>query len=120
MRLLLDSYVWGGAISEVRAAGHDVNTVKEWLTDPGDDIILQRSVQENRILVTLDKDFGELVFVLDKPYRSIVRLVNIRAREQGKVILNILDKYEKELFANAILVVETDRVRIRSSENNAT
>ena len=35
----------------------------DWPTDPGDDDILTYAYQEDRILVTLDKDFGELAIV---------------------------------------------------------
>ena len=69
MRLLLDSCVWGPVADEVRTAGHDVSDVKDWGGDPGDEAILQCSVAEDRILVTLDKDFGSLVFALGQPHR---------------------------------------------------
>jgi hypothetical protein len=52
----------GGATSE-RSAGHDVVWAGEWHEDPGDEEILERAHVEGRILVTLDKDFGELAIV---------------------------------------------------------
>lgn len=68
MRLLLDSCVWGGARSTIEAAGHDVVWAGDWEVDPGDDEILSRSHAEKRILVTLDKDFGELAIVQGRPH----------------------------------------------------
>ena len=62
MKLLLDTCVWGGVCKELRAAGHDVVWAGDWQEDPGDHEILGRAHREERILVTLDKDFGELVF----------------------------------------------------------
>jgi predicted nuclease of predicted toxin-antitoxin system len=60
VKLLLDTCVWGGAVAQLKAAEHDVVWAGDWPTDPGDDEILAQAHQEGRILVTLDKDFGEL------------------------------------------------------------
>ena len=60
MRLLLDTCVWGGTVVPLKAAGHDVIWAGNWPSDPGDEEILTRAHQEGRILITLDKDFGEL------------------------------------------------------------
>ena len=49
-----------------REAGHDVVWAADWPTVPGDKEILRRAHQEARVLVTLDKDFGELAIVLAK------------------------------------------------------
>jgi len=111
--VLLASCVWAGAIQDLLDAGHDVIAVRDWPRDPGDEEILRSSIEEDRILVTLDKDFGELVFVLGAPHRGIIRLVDIRAAEQGRVLVTVLGRYQEELLNNALIVVEPDRVRVR-------
>ena len=63
MKLLLDSCVWGGAVGRLRAAGDDVAWSGDWPVDPGDVEILARALAEARILVTFDKEFGELAIV---------------------------------------------------------
>lgn len=63
MKLMLDACVWGGAVAELQAAAHDVVWAGGWSEDPGDDEILARAHAERWILVTLDKDFGELAIV---------------------------------------------------------
>jgi predicted nuclease of predicted toxin-antitoxin system len=60
VKLLLDTCIWGGAIPPLQAAGHDVIWTGTWDVDPGDEEILARAYREERILITLDKDFGEL------------------------------------------------------------
>ena len=70
MKLLLDACVWGGARQELEAAGHDVVWAGEWPTDPGDEEILAHAHREGRVLVTLDKDFGELAVVYKIPHSS--------------------------------------------------
>jgi len=72
-----------------------------------------RAHKEGRILVTLDKDFGELAIVHEMPHSGIIRLVNLAAREQGVVCLRIIDIYGNELQSGAIVTAEPGRLRIR-------
>jgi predicted nuclease of predicted toxin-antitoxin system len=72
MKLLLDSCVWGKATAELRAAGHDAVWAGDWDEDPGDGEILARAFAEQRVLITLDKDFGELAVVRGMPHRGIL------------------------------------------------
>jgi hypothetical protein len=70
MKLLLDTCVWGKAADELRAAGHDVVWAGAWPQDPGDEEILKLAHSEGRVLVALDKDFGELVIVHGRTQRN--------------------------------------------------
>ena len=56
MKLLLDTCVWGGAVPELRIAGHDVVWSGDWKEDPGDEATLATPHEQHRILVTLDKN----------------------------------------------------------------
>lgn len=113
MKVLLDSCVWERALGVIAAAGHDVQWVGSWEGDPGDTAILAFAHAEHRVLVTLDKDFGELAIIKGAPHAGIVRLVGIRARDQGPTAAQVLDAYAEDLARRAILTVEPDRVRIR-------
>jgi predicted nuclease of predicted toxin-antitoxin system len=113
MKLLLDTCVWGGAKSELQAAGHDVIWIGDLARDPGDAEILARAYQEQRVLVTLDKDFGELAIRQNLPHCGIMRLVNIRGRQQGSVCRQVLNQCGGELTQGAIVTVDAGRVRIR-------
>ena len=66
--LLLDTCVWGGTLGYLRESGHDVVWTGDLPEDPGDDEILEQAVREGRLLVTLDKDFGELAVRFGKPH----------------------------------------------------
>src|SRR5215471_7150915 len=114
MKLLLDACVWGRAKSPLEAAGHDVVWAGDWTEDPGDAAILARACAENRILVTLDKDFGELAVLHDAPHRGIIRIVNCPARRQADICLEVLARHAAELVAGAIVTAEPGRLRIRS------
>ena len=114
MKVLLDTCVWGGAKNVVTAAGHDVNWAGDWTRDPGDEEILAQAYAEGRVLVTLDKDFGELAVVRGHLHNGIVRLVDISATRQAVVCVWVLAHYGDELARGAIVTVDARRVRIRS------
>ncbi len=116
MRLLLDSCVWGKACERLRAAGHDVVWVGDSPEDPGDEELLAQANTEQRILVTLDKDFGEMAIVHGAAHCGILRLVNIAARRQARLCLHALEKHGPELFSGAIVTAEAHRLRIRPPE----
>lgn len=113
MKVLLDSCVWRGALVEVSAGGHDTIHAGAWPEDPGDDEILARARREGRVLVTLDKDFGELAVVRGLGHAGILRLVDIPAREQGRMCLRVLASYGAELASGAMITAEAHRLRIR-------
>lgn len=81
MRLLLDTCVWGGVRQDLVGVGHDVFWARDWDEDPGDEEILSRASRESRILVTRDKDFGELAIVYGQRHAGILRFVNLSARQ---------------------------------------
>jgi len=116
VKLLLDTCVWGKAREEVAAAGHDTIWAGDWPEDPGDEEILNRAAAEGRILVTLDKDFGELAVVHGKRHCGILRIVGVSARQQAKLCIHVLAKYGDELAAGALLTADQSRVRVRSAE----
>jgi predicted nuclease of predicted toxin-antitoxin system len=120
MKVLLDTCVWGGAKSDLQAAGFDVLWTGDLASDPGDENILAQAQLEKRILITLDKDFGELAIRLRLPHCGILRLVNISAKQQAAVSKQVLTQHGEELARGAIITVEAGRVRIRppDSEGN--
>ncbi len=113
MKLLLDTCVWGGAKQALATDGHDVEWSGDWPKDPGDEEILSIAHAQNRTLITLDKDFGELAIIRGIPHSGIVRLVNISATRQATVCQAVLQRYSRELIAGAIITATESRVRIR-------
>lgn len=82
MDILLDTCVWKGAATDLEKAGNNVVWIGN-IADPGDEAIIQRAYEERRILVTLDKDFGELAILRELPHFGMIRLVDCAARKQG-------------------------------------
>ena len=116
MKFLLDSCISGYAAKDLRNAGFDVLWVPEIGKDPGDEEIIKKAFEENRVLVTADKDFGELVFLFNKPHSTIIRLVDIPARKQGKTILRLIETHKPDIEGKALITVESFRVRVRTPE----
>ena len=72
--------------------------------------------REDRVLVTLDKDFGELAIVHGRPHAGILRLVNVAARQQAPLCLLVFRVHEEALVSGAIVTAEAGRLRIRLPE----
>ena len=94
-------------------AGHDAVWAGEWSEDPGDIEILEQARAEERVLVTLDKDFGELAVFHGIPHSGIIRLISWPASRQAEACLMVLDRYGEELQQGALVTIEPGRVRIR-------
>jgi predicted nuclease of predicted toxin-antitoxin system len=116
VKILLDTCVWGGARASLEAAGHQVDWTGSWSKDPGDEEILKHASTNQQILITLDKDFGELAIVRGVAHHGIVRLVGIRAQEQGPLAVSVIERYAAELAMSAVLTVESWRVRVKTRE----
>ncbi len=116
MRMLLDSCVSGKLLGPMGSAGHDVAWVGDWERDPGDEEILGRAHEDGRILVTLDKDFGELAVVRGMPHSGIVRLAGLSLKDHAAVCLEVLELHGAELEAGAIVTAEPGRLRVRPPE----
>ena len=71
--------------------------------------------RERRVLVTEDKDFGELVFMRRLSHPCIVRLVELRVTEKVEAMRDLIDRHGDAMREGAIIVVTRTRVRIRST-----
>lgn len=75
MRLLLDQMLREEVAEQLRAAGHDVIRVSERGLGRADDAqILARAIQEERILVTIDSDFGDWVTLPLSEHLGVIRV----------------------------------------------
>lgn len=113
MKLLIDTCISGKIRDTLQRAGHDVVWTGDWPQDPGDDEILDHAYRQGRILITLDKDFGELVVVHGRPHSGIVRLINWSTQQQANTCLFILGRYAIELESGAIVTAEPGQIRVR-------
>jgi predicted nuclease of predicted toxin-antitoxin system len=81
VKFLFDACVSSGVSRKFQSEGHDTLWAGDWPENPGDDEIMERAHREGRILITLDKDFGELAIVHGRPH-SGKRLFTIKENEK--------------------------------------
>ena len=116
MKFLLDENIDARLLPFLQDLGHDVTSVaKDYLYGLLDEDVLAMAHQEHRILITNDRDFGELIFHQGFPHSGIIlfRLTAFDADIQlrKKRLQYVLDNYADHL--HHFLVVSQKSVRIR-------
>ncbi len=114
MKFLADECCDAGLVAALREDGHDVSYVFETQRGAADSEVLQAAVAEERILLTEDKDFGELVYRLQRPAYGIVLLRFDVAERSWKVprLRDLLANHAERL-PGCFVVLEARKVRIR-------
>ena len=82
MRLLANENFPGAAVAALRNAGHDVLWVRTESPGATDRAVLHAAQSQERILLTFDKDFGELAFRSNLPAQSGIILFRLRQRDR--------------------------------------
>jgi predicted nuclease of predicted toxin-antitoxin system len=115
MRFLANENVTATVIHELRTRGHDVLSVKESMRSEQDDVILARAQDDQRIVVTHDKDFGELAFRSQLPAACGVILLRLSGRDREADNERVLEAIESRVdWAGHFSVVTDDRIRMRT------
>jgi len=116
MLFLVDQDVYKITIDFLKNDDHDVIPVKEvGLEQSSDKVLLQKAKEMDRIFVTRDKDFGNLVF-FEKEVSSGVILLRGKSSEIRfihKELKTILISHTEEELKRSFCVVESGRHRIR-------
>jgi predicted nuclease of predicted toxin-antitoxin system len=73
---------------------------------------LQKAKDDDRILVTIDTDFGLLIFADERPHRGLVRLPDCPAAGRIAIFSELFARHEADLEARAVITVRAGRVRI--------
>ncbi len=112
--MIVNENITRTVIYELRQRGHDVLSVKESMRGEGDDVILARAEAEQRLVVTHDKDFGELAFRFRLPATCGIVLFRLSGSEPDADNQRILDVLEGRTdWASHFSVVTDDRIRMR-------
>ncbi len=86
----------------LREVGCDVAAVREIDPRAGDSEILKLAVEDSRIVLTMDKDFGELVYRLGKTHAGVLvlRMEDADGDEKTNIVKNILQQHADKLEGN--------------------
>src|SRR5437588_8819101 len=103
MRFLIDRCAGKLIAESLRTHGHDVVESRERGPDPGDRVLLEGAAQESRVLITIDTDFGQLVFLEGQSHSGLIRLPDVPSSERVAIIKDLLERFQKELESHAII-----------------
>lgn len=111
MKFLVDTCA-GRLVTEwLRTQGHDVVLVHERGPDPGDQAILKWAFDEGRILITMDKDYGTLIYRDRLQHAGVIRLPHSTPAERKKMLATVIGRYG-EALAGSVIVLHGDRIRL--------
>lgn len=113
MRILANENFPRDAVVALRQRGHDVAWIRTDAPGSSDKQVLARAQAEDRILITFDKDFGELAFRARLPASSGIILFRISTPSStyiAQVATAVLDS--RTDWAGHFAVTEDDRIRM--------
>jgi len=114
MKLLANENFPGLAVDAMRDAGHDVLWARTDTPGATDDTILQRAQDEERLVLTFDKDFGELAFRWGMPATCGIILFRFKLQSpelaRDRVVATLAERAD---WTGHLFVVEEFRIRSR-------
>ncbi len=114
MKILADENMAYSIVERLQRDGHQVIHVANIASGSADPEVLQIAKQHNALLITEDKDFGELVIhrFIQETGVILVRLKGFRPVERAEIIAQVIDEHGEKLL-RAFTVISPGLVRIR-------
>jgi len=116
MKFLADMGVSPRSVAFLRSLGHDaIHLHDERLDRLSDANILSKALNEGRIVLTHDLDFGELMAASQAYLPSVIifRLRNMAADHVSRYLGFIVANYQERLEAGAVMSVTERQIRVR-------
>jgi predicted nuclease of predicted toxin-antitoxin system len=114
LKFLIDAGVGRQVERWLRENGYDVLAVRDLDPRMLDAAILKLAAEEKRLVITMDKDFGELVYRSQTGHAGVLllRLGHAAGEQKVQVVCQIMDSYAEKLAGN-FCVYQEGRLRIR-------
>lgn len=114
MRWLTDECVDASLAALLCERGHDVVYMADVAPRAADPEVMERAERESRLLLTEDKDFGDLIFRQARPVPGLVlvRIDPSRRSRKGTRLLAAIDRFGETLFAATQSSRTPDSVRV--------
>ena len=108
MRFLVDESTGPAVAQWLHEQGHDVFSVYNSARGLDDDAIAEKAFNENWILITNDKDFGDQVYREQKPHHGVIllRLDDERAKSKIEILTRLLQSHADRLPEQFVVVTE--------------
>jgi predicted nuclease of predicted toxin-antitoxin system len=112
MRFLADESCDFRVVRALRAAGRDVKAIIEAAPGAQDEAVVAMAIQDQRVLLTEDRDFGRLVYAAAEPVSVVLLRFPSTARAAAPAtVVDFVAKHETRLAARFV-VIEPGRIRI--------
>jgi predicted nuclease of predicted toxin-antitoxin system len=111
-----DENIESAIVGRLREDGHDVVWIAEYEPGTTDDRVLAIAEEQQRLLITGDADFGEIVFRQGRSAAGVVllRLTGLTPDRKAAIVSEVLAKYLVDM-QGAFSVVAPAQVRIRKN-----
>lgn len=108
MRFLVDECTGPAVAAWLRDQNHDVFSVFDQARGMDDDDIIQKALDEQWVLITNDKDFGDKVYRDGRLHRGVIllRLEDERSASKIQVLSRLLDAYLARIPSSFLVVTE--------------
>ena len=106
MRFLADECCDHAAVRALRSVGHDVETVGELSPEAEDPQVMELAATEGRILLTEDKDFGQLVYAAARHASGVILLRfpgNARSAI-GPAVVSAVERLGEHLYGSFVVI----------------
>jgi predicted nuclease of predicted toxin-antitoxin system len=120
VKFLTDENVAASVVRLLRNQGHDVKAVQHaGLTGAEDNFLIRLAIEEERIIITHDKDFGAILQYPLKEHGGVVllRLRRPTPQNAAKAIESVLAQVPEEKMRGRVVVVEDARIRISGEKS---
>ncbi|MDI6783350.1 MAG: DUF5615 family PIN-like protein [bacterium] len=114
MKFLADENVDKPIVDRLRNEGHIVFYIIEMEPGISDDEVIHHANQESAVLLTEDKDFGELIFRQNRIHSGVIliRLAGLSPQRKAELMSIAVQEFDNELYQN-FTVITPGGVRIR-------
>ena len=113
-KLLLDENIGLLVADKLKSDGFDVLNIVDGWQGTKDVLVLKLALKERRVLVTLDKDFGQLIYADSRKHAGVVFLrLNDQSPQNVYKILSLLLKQHGEKLKNKFAATTEDKIRLR-------
>jgi predicted nuclease of predicted toxin-antitoxin system len=113
MKFLSDVNASGALFKLLLELGHDIASVNQVDSEMSDDQILDWAVQAERIIITTDSDFEQMIWLQGRIHFGVLRLENLPRSERLLLFQEVLANYAEDLGAGVVVIATQRKIRIR-------